>query len=316
MKSKKKKLAGLSGFKTALPFLLPSLIGFIIFRFVPIIVSAAISFTNWDGVHELSLFSKPISFMQEWGVGLDNYSQILTTSEFWRVLWHNIYFILLYLPLVLVMSLAVAMVLNRKCKGIGIYRVLYYIPVLTSWVAGSLIWKWVLSPEYGMINEILGVFGITGPGWLQSEVWAMPAVVMASVWKDMGYFGLIFLGGLQGIDPTYYEASNIDGASKWKQLRKITLPLLSPTTFLVIITAIINSFQLFTQIMIMTANSSGVVGGPNGATQVMVERIYTYAFDYQQMGYASAYSWVLFVIILIFTVIQMKGQKRWVHYDA
>ena len=200
--------------------------------------------------------------------------------------------------------------LKKILKGITVFRIMYYIPVLTSWVAASLIWKWVLSPQYGILNQLLGYIGISGPGWLTDKVWAMPAIVLASVWKDMGFYGLFLLSGLKAIDTGYYEAATVDGAGKMKQFFSITLPLLSPSMFFCIIMALINAFQLFPQVQIMTE------GGPNGATQVMVERIYTYGFKYFKMGYASAYSWLLFVIIFILTLIQMKLQNKWVHYES
>ena len=215
----------------------------------------------------------------------------------------------LILPLMLAASLLVATLLSQARRGIGFFRVVYYIPVLTSWVAASLIWKSVLSPQYGALNGILSIFGIQGPGWLTDEKWAMPAIVLVSVWKDMGFFGLILLSGVIGINRTYYEAAELDGANGWVKFTAITLPLLTPSIFYVLIVGMINAFQLFPQIMIMTG------GGPNGATQVMVERIYNYGFRYYRMGYASAFSWILFAIIMVFTAIQMKGQERWVHYD-
>lgn len=269
-----------------------------------------VSMTDWDGLSELTLFSHPAEFMQEFFVGLENYKEILTSPELYQVLWNTMKYVVLYMPLMIVLSLGVALVLNSKVKGTGVFRVLYYIPVLTSWVAGSLIWKWVLSPEYGVINNILGVFGIQGPSWLQSPQWAMVGIVIASVWKDMGYFGLMLLSGLQGINKQYYEAAHIDGASKVKQFFKITLPLLTPTLFFVLIISLINSFQLFPQVMIMTPD-----GGPAGSTMVMVERIYKYGFRYYEMGYASAFSWILFAILFILTGIQMKLQNKWVNYD-
>lgn len=219
-------------------------------------------------------------------------------------------YIVLYLPLMMAVSLAVASLLSQQRRSVGVFRVLYYIPVLTSWVAASLIWKSILAPQYGAMNNILAFFGIEGPGWLLDEKWAMPAIVLVSVWKDVGFFGLILLSGMVGINRTYYEAAEIDGAGAWTRFWKITLPLLTPAIFYVLIVSLINSFQLFPQIMIMTD------GGPNGATQVMVERIYKYGFRYFKMGYASAFSWILFLIIMVCTAIQMRGQKRWVNYDA
>lgn len=290
----------------ASPFLLPSLIGLAIFYLAPMVVSIFISLTDWNGLDRL--FAD--GFMQEHFIGLDNYKAILTSQEFWKVLKNTLTYIVLYLPLMMAVSLAAASLLSQQRRGVGVFRVLYYIPVLTSWVAASLIWKSILAPQYGAMNNILAFFGIEGPGWLLDEKWAMPAIVLVSVWKDMGFFGLILLSGMVGINRTYYEAAEIDGAGAWTRFWKITLPLLTPAIFYVLIVSLINSFQLFPQIMIMTD------GGPNGATQVMVERIYKYGFRYFKMGYASAFSWILFLIIMVCTAIQMRGQKRWVNYDA
>ena len=297
------------GFFTALPFLLPSLVGFLVFSILPMLTSMAVSFTEWGGLKKLTLFSDIGAFFGDYGIGFENYAAILKSREFWQVLVHTLYFCALYLPVMLAVSIGVAVILNSKMKGVGVFRVVYYIPVLTSWVAGALIWRWVLSPDYGVVNSILGFFGIEGPKWLYDKYLAMPSIVMASVWKDLGYFGLIFLGGLQTIDPAVYEAASVDGAGRWRQFFKITLPLLTPFIFFVVIIALMNSFQIFPQVVIMTG------GGPNGATEVLVERIYTYAFSYKMMGYASAYSWILFFIIFIFTMLQFKFQRKWVNYD-
>ncbi len=291
---------------TASPFLILSLIGFVVFSVLPILISLFLSLTDWNGID--SLVSS--TFLSEHFIGFQNYIKILTSGEFFRILSHNLYFIVLYIPAMLVASLSVAWLLNKNYRGSGFLRVVSYIPVLTSWIAASLIWKWVLSPKFGVMNNLLGLIGIHGPAWLQSELWAMPAVALVSVWKDMGFFGLILLSGLQGIDKTYYEAASIDGANGWQQFLKITIPLLSPSIFFVLVISLINSFQIFPQIMIMTD------GGPNGATQVMVERIYKYGFRYYEMGYASAFSWLLFLIIFWLTNLQMKLQKNWVHYGA
>ena len=194
--------------KNAIPFMLPSFLGMIVFSFLPIIISIAISFTNWNGLDKLSYKTLASNF-----VFLDNYKQILGTSEFWKVLGHTCYYIVLYIPMVLIMSLLIASILNKNMKGITVFRIMYYVPVLTSWVAASLIWKWVLSPQYGILNQLLGYIGISGPGWLTDKVWAMPAIVLASVWKDMGFYGLFLLSGLKAIDTGYYEAATIDGAT-------------------------------------------------------------------------------------------------------
>ena len=293
-------------FLSASPFLTASLIGFAIFYFAPMVISVVISLTDWNGLDRLLA----PGFMAEHFIGLDNYKAILAGAEFWKVLKNTLVYIVLYIPLMLTTSTAIAALLSRQRRGVGAFRVLYYIPVLTSWVAASLIWKSLLSPQYGAMNGILAFFGMEGPGWLTDEKWAMPAIVLVSVWKDMGFFGLILLSGMIGIDRTYYEAAEIDGAGSWTRFLKITLPLLTPSLFYVLIVSLINSFQLFPQIMIMTD------GGPNGATQVMMERIYKYGFRYYRMGYASAFSWILFIVIMVCTAVQMRGQKRWVNYDT
>ncbi len=219
----------------------------------------------------------------------------------------------------LALSMTAALIINAPNRGgANVYRVVYYLPVLTSWVAGSLIWKWLLSPVYGPINNALAIIGIEGPLWLQSEVWAIPSIVLASIWKDMGgFYAMILLGGLKSINVEYYEAARIDGASKAQVFARITLPLLSSVLFYVSMLSMINAFQLFPpQVMVMTKEGNA---GPNGgATMVMVERIYKYAFRYGKMGgYAAAYSWILFVIIMAFTYIQKRGgERRWVNYDV
>lgn len=280
-------------------FLLPSLVGLVLFSIIPIGTSLYLSLTEWD------IIGGPPKFQ-----GLKNYLQILASEEMTRVLGNTLYFIVLYIPLILITSILVAMLLNNKLPGIGVYRTIYYIPVLTSWVAAALLWKWLLNPKYGAVNAMLGMLGIQGPSWLQDKVWAMPGVVLASIWKDMGYFSLIILAGLQGINQSYYEAAEIDGANGFARFRFITLPLVTPTLFFVMVICIINSFQLFPQVMVMTE------GGPGGATQVFVERIYNYAFRYYKMGYAASLSWILFVFIFVATIVQLRMQKRWVHYDS
>lgn len=291
-----------------MPFLAPNMIGFLILYAVPIILSFAISFTSWSGIKKLDFLS-----IESWGknfVGFQNYKNILVSEEFWQSLLHVGYFIVLYIPLMLVASLGIAALLNKPRKGIALYRVLFYIPVLASWVAGALIWRWVLDPQFGVVNELLAKIGIHGPAWLQNENWAMPGIVLASVWKDMGFYGLIFLGGLKSINPEYNESAQIDGAGRVQIFFRITLPMLTPVIFFVLVISLINSFMLFPQVLIMTE------GGPHGATQVILERIYTYGFKYYKMGYASALSWLLFVIVFVLTYIQQKLQKKWVIYDV
>ena len=289
-------------------FLAPSVIGFLMIAAIPFVLSFAISFTSWSGIKGLEIFS--MDFWQNNFIGLENYQKILKSKEFWESLLHVGYYMILYIPLMLPASLGIALLLNKPRKGTAFFRLLFYIPVLTSWVAGSIIWKWVLDPQYGILNDILARIGILGPAWLQDSKWAMVGIVLASVWKDMGFFGLIFLGGLKNINEQYYEAAQLDGAGTVQRFLKVTLPMLTPMIFFVLIISLINSFMLFPQVMIMTN------AGPAGATQVIVERIYKYGFSYYKMGYASALSWMLFIIVFLFTYLQQKLQKKWVNYDA
>lgn len=287
---------GWKKFFTVSAFLLPNLIGFTVFIIVPILGSLYLSFTEWN------LISSP-----QW-VGLDNYARLLKDKDFWRALGNTLTFIVGYVPAVMVTGLGFALVLNKKISFRKFFRAAYFIPVITSWVAVSLIWKWLLNPNYGIVNYLLSLVGIQGPAWLQDPAWAMVGIIMTSVWKDTGFVMILFLAGLQGISETYYEAADIDGASAVQKFRHITLPLLTPTTFFVLVILLINSFQVFDQVMIMTE------GGPAGATTVVVQQIYNYAFSYSQMGYASAMSWILFLLIFVVTAIQLKSQKRWVEY--
>ncbi|HIW42989.1 MAG TPA: sugar ABC transporter permease [Candidatus Mediterraneibacter vanvlietii] len=284
--------------KIIITFLLPSLLGLLIFKVGAMVYSLYISFTEWN------LFGDP-QF-----VGLQNYIEIFQDDRFYEALKNTILFIVGYLPIVVVLSLGIALLLNSKVKGVNAFRGLFFLPVITSWVAVSMIWKGLLNPEFGVINSIIEAFGGTGPAWLQNPVFVIPAVIMVSVWKDVGFLSIIFLGGLQGISQEYYEASRIDGANKWHQFKSITLPLLSPTTFYALIITIINSFQVFDQIWIMTS------GEPTAdLVPVMVTEIYKNSFQYQKMGYATALSWILFLIIIAVTIFQNIMQKKWVHYE-
>lgn len=296
------------GFLKAAPFLAPSIIGFLLISAIPFILSFAISFTSWSGMKELNILS--VAFWQKNYVGLENYRKILLSDEFWKSIMHVGQYTILYIPLMLLASLSIAMLLNKPRKGATFYRLLFYTPVLVSWAAGAIIWRWALDPQFGIVNDILGKFGIYGPAWLQDRDWAMVGIVLASVWKDMGFYGLILLAGLKGINPLYYEAAKIDGAGRIQRFVSVTLPMLSPTIFFTLIISLINAFMIFPQVMIMTN------AGPGDATQVIVERIYKYGFSFYKMGYASALSWLLFLIVFIFTFIQQKLQKRWVNYDS
>ena len=278
--------------------LLPSLIGTGAFYLLPVGASLVLSFAEWD-------LLTPVKW-----VGLGNYTAILSDASVWQALRNTILFILGYLPAVVVLGLALALLLNRRLKGRTIFRAIYFVPVVTSWVAVSLIWKWLLNPQYGLINYGLSLIGIKGPGWLFDPSWALPGVILTSVWKDMGFVTVIYLAGLQEIPEHLFEAAALDGATPWQRFRTITWPMLAPTTFFVTTISLISSFQVFDQVWIMTQ------GGPAGATSTMVELIYKNAFSYSKMGYASAISWVLFLFIFTVTIAQNRLQKRLDHADG
>ena len=281
---------------TLTAFLLPSLLPLVLFTIGPMAASVGISFLEWD------LLTSP-----EW-LGLGNYRELLGDSEFWAAVRHTLYFLVLYLPLVFVGGLGIALALNRGVRFIGLLRAMYFVPVVTSWVVVALMWKWLLNPGSGVVNTVLGVVGIDGPGWWTDPIWAMPAIVLATAWKDLGFVMVIFLAGLQSIPEDYHEAAMVDGASGWHRFRHITLPLLSPASFFVLTISLINGFQVFDQVFVMTG------GGPAGSTTVLVQQVYTNAFRYSEMGYAAAMSWVLFLIIIVVTAVQFRAQDRWVHY--
>ena len=283
--------------RTALLFIAPSFIPLLAFFVLPMIAAAVLSFTSWD------LLSSP-----HW-IGFNNFTQLIHDREFLNSLKNTLVFIAGYLPVVYVLGLSAALALNRKFKGSGVLRAAYFLPVITSWVIVALLWKWILNPNGGLVNSALHAIGIQGPGWWTSKSWSMVSVIIPSAWKDLGYIMLLLLAGLQSIPPEYQEAAAIDGASKRQILFRITLPLLTPATFFVLVISLINNFQVFDQIWVMTA------GGPEGSTNVVVGEIVKNSFEYGHMGYASALSMVLFLIIMIVTAIQLRLQKRWVNYE-
>ena len=280
-------------------FLAPSLIGMVVFCLIPIVSTLGFSLMDYD----------MLAGTMQW-VGLKNFARILTGREFPQVLVHTLTYLALYLPLILGLAVMEGMVLNHNFKGRQLFRTVFYTPVITSWVAAAVVWTWVLSGKYGLLNQMLASVGINAPAWLSSKQWAMPGIVMAALWKDTGYYALMVLAALKSIDPAYYEAAAIDGAGGARKFFSITLPLLSPTLFLLMVINVIYGLQVFESVLIMTD------GGPGGATTVFLERIYKYAFDQYKMGMASAYSWILFLFILLFTLAQFRLQKKWVNYDA
>jgi len=269
-------------------FIAPSVVLYIIFTGIPIISAFYLSFTNYD-----------VLSTAKW-VGLKNYKKLLDDEIFITSLLNILFYVVMYVPLMVVCSLLIALLLNRKLPGTNLFRTIYYIPGLTSSIAAATVWMWILNPEYGLLNQILSYVGITGPAWLANTSTAMISIVIVTLWQGIGGNMVIYMAGLQGIPATLYESAKLDGAYKWQLFFYITLPGLRPTTFFIFIMSMIGSFQLFDQAFAMTQ------GGPGYATTTPVYLIYNEGFNQLNMGYASAMAFALFVIILVFSIINFR----------
>ncbi len=282
----------------AFGFLLPNLIGFAAFTFLPVFAALVISFTDWD------LLTPPA-----WA-GFENYRKLAVDPLFRQVLRNTALYVLGTVPLQMALALGVAMALNQRIPGQLFFRTAYFMPVVASTVAVALVWRWIFNYDFGLLNSFLYMIGIQDPpNWLGSTRWALVSVIIMSIWQQVGYSMVLFLAGLQGVPQQLYEAAKIDGAGLWARFFFITLPMLSATTFFVLVIGVINSFQVFDQAFIMTQ------GGPANATNTIVYNIYQNAFQFFNMGYASAMAWVLFAIIFVVTLMQFRLQQRWVNYD-
>lgn len=277
-------------------FALPWFVGLSIFIFYPFIANIFYSFTEYN------IIESP-----EW-VGIDNYRVLMHDSLFWKSLYNTIYYTAV-VPLQLIIALFLALLLNQKVKGQRYFRTFFYLPVLVPLVASSLLWKWMLSPNYGLANSLLYKIGIDGPGWFASESWSKPALILMGTWTVGGAM-IIFLATLQDIPEVLYEAAEIDGATTFKKTFHITLPLLTPAIFFNLIMGIIGSFQIFTQAYIITG------GGPMYSTTFYVIYLYNNAFKFFRMGRASAMALILFVVIFIITLFIVKTSSKWVYYEA
>ena len=277
-------------------FISPWIIGFVVFTAGALLGSFSISLTKWNIVGTPEF------------VGLENYQTMVEDRFFWQSIKVTLYY-LLNVPLNVVLGLLLALLLNQKVKGLSVFRTIFFLPSVASGVAVSLLWMWIFNPRFGIINVLLKKIGIIGPLWLGSEAWAIPALIIMSIW-GVGGGMLIYLGALQGIPTAFYEAATLDGAGAWKKLLHITVPMITPVLLLNLVMGVIVSFQVFTQAYVMTD------GGPNYATLFYVLHLYQQAFVWFNMGYASALSWVLFLIILVFTVIILKTSSSWVYYES
>lgn len=282
----------------ALFFLGPNLLLFLTFTAFPIVYGLALSFVHWNVL-------EPWTF-----VGLDNYQRFFFGDPLaGKVIFNTLYLTIGVLPPSMALALLFAVLLNQKIRGLAFWRGVYYLPMVTSAVAIGVVWKWVLSKQFGLLNAFLGLFGVTPQDWLFNETLVMPALILVSIWGSLPLKIIFYLAALQGVSPEYYEAAAIDGADSWQKFRHITWPLITPTTFFLVVISIIGlmtgSFDL---IWTMTK------GGPLDASNVITVHLYRTAFVYFDMGYASAMAYLLFVIVLIVTIAQWISQKRWVHY--
>jgi len=276
----------------------PWIAGFLIFTAGPIVASLFFSFCNYDVV------TPP-----DW-IGIQNYKRLLSDPLFWQSLKVTSYFSLASVPLGIALSLIIAILLNQNIKGLTWFRTIYYMPSVISGVAVALLWMWIFNPEFGVLNFLLWkLFHIQGPAWLMSEEWVIPALIIMSLWGIGGDI-VIYLAGLQGIPTELYEAAEIDGANSFNKFLNITIPMMSPVLLFTLIMGIINSFQVFTQAYVMTR------GGPHYASLFYVLYIYQNAFQFFSMGYASALSWILFLIILALTFLIFKSSPLWVYYES
>ncbi len=276
-------------------FLIPNLVGVLIFSLFPILTTLYLTFTEWD------LSSTP-QF-----TGIQNFIRMAQDDLFWKTIGNTFYYTFVAVPVAVFLAFWLALLLDRKMKGVLSFRVIYFLPHVTLTVAASIIWAWIFQPEYGLINYALYQINIDGPYWLTDSRWAMISIIIMSNWKGIGYAMLIFLAGLQGIPPELIDAATVDGATPWRKLRHVKIPLLTPTIFFVLTTSFIGAFQAFDQFMIMTQ------GGPAFATTPLVLYIYQKGFNQFYMGYATSMATVLFLCILAFTLFQWQIANRWVY---
>jgi multiple sugar transport system permease protein len=293
-KSKQKRKQAL----VAYTFLAPTYLLFVGFMLIPVVWALYLSFTNYD-----------IFTQAEW-VGLDNYKTLVNDNEFRNALKNTTIFAMEVIPLNMAISLCLALLVNRALKGITFFRAAYYVPVVTSIIAVSMIWMWLYDPNNGIINYLLESVGLKPQLWLNDPDLALHALVFMRVWKGVGWNMVIFLAGLQAIPQTLYEAADIEGANRWKKFWKITWPLLTPSTFFVFVMATISTFQTFGEIYAMTK------GGPVGSTTTVVYLIFVHGFERYEMGYASAVAFVLFAVIFILSLINMLFLQKKIHYDT
>lgn len=273
----------------ALLFLFPAIIILGTFNFYPALYSLYLSFFEWNGVSPQRPF-----------VGLQNYQRLFSSAEFWNSLRVTLIYAGAMTLSALALGMFVAVLLNQNIFGRALYRTLYFLPVITPTVAAGVVWKYLFDPSQGVVNRLLGGIGIQGPSWLTDPGWALVAVIIVGLWKRVGFNMVVYLAALQGIPRMYYEAAELDGANSWQRFRAITLPLLGPSTFFLSVTALIDAFQVFDLVYVMTS------GGPIKSTDVLGYYLYRYGFRFYELGFASAIAYVMFVLIFVVTIVQFR----------
>ncbi|WP_309065651.1 carbohydrate ABC transporter permease [Microbacterium sp.] len=276
----------------AAAFIAVPVLGFLIFIAYPLLFAVYASFTKWNGLSE-PVFN-----------GLDNYVDMAGDRYFWQAMGNTL-FMMIGIPIGLVISLLLALALNRRMRGTTFFRTVYYVPVISSLAAVAILWQWAYNGDFGLVNQVLGMFGIEGPNWLQNADTAKPAIIIMAIWKGLGFSMLLYLAALQSVPRHLYEAAAIDGAGALSQFRHITVPMLRPVTFFLVVTSIIGGAQIFIEINIMTPT-----GGPEFSTASIVWYIWQKAFNYLQMGYATAMSIVLGLLVFVVTAIQFQVNRR------
>lgn len=302
-------------------YLLPSIVILGMFSFYPVVKSVIMSFYDWHLLRS-----------QQYFVGLENYQKLLTDNTFRLAITNTFRYVIGFVPISISLALIIAVLLNSKIRFRGTLRLAYFLPWVTSSVAISMVWRWIYNQHYGLLNMALAslanfvnalvevvtlgnvtqIWEFTNINWLMEPRWTIINIVIISVWKSVGYYVVIFLAGLQNVPSDLYEAAEVDGASPWQSFWKITIPLISPTTFFISIISIIGAFKLFTEIYVLYTGNPG----PLNSGMTIVYYVYRNAFERYRMGYASAAAYILFAIIFVFTLIQMAASKRRVHYDS
>lgn len=285
-------------------FILPAVLGLLIFKLGPVLASLGLSFTKYE------IISAP-----SW-IGLANYTRLINDDLWLKSVWVTLKYVGLFVPSAMVTAYAIALLMSRDLRGINFYRTIWYLPSVVPAVASATIWRWGLHPEFGPINYPLKLFGLPAPRWLTDPDWIIPSIVFISLW-GLGNTVLIFLASIKGVPPTFYEAAEVDGANAWERFRHVTLPLTSSIIFYQLIVSVIGSFQVFgVAYVLFVTNPSASSAGPDNAALFYVLYMFRNAFGYFRNGYASAMAWVLFVVIMALTALLFYSQNRWVYYES